>query len=123
MATGSLWFLSRGWIAPNLLSGAGWISLLVPAAIVVLAGWAAVRAARPLSPRSLFAVAAALALFVATVAVAPEPSYDGRLLRAAIYGRFSGHDPERRELRGVIDSASTPSEKRHAMSAWRQYGK
>ncbi|HLN58833.1 MAG TPA: hypothetical protein VK416_09745, partial [Thermoanaerobaculia bacterium] len=28
VATGSLWFLSRGWIAPNLLSRAGWVSLL-----------------------------------------------------------------------------------------------
>ncbi len=109
VATGSLWFLSRGWIAPNLLSRAGWVSLLVPAAIVVAAGWAAVRAARPLSPRPPVAVAAGLALFAATVVVAPEPSYDARLLRAAIYGRFSGLDPERRELRSVVDSASTPS--------------
>jgi hypothetical protein len=123
VATGSLWFLSRGWIAPNLLSSAGWISLLVPAMIVAAAGWSAVRAARPLSPKPLVAVAAALALFAATVVVAPEPSYDGRLLRAGIYGRFSGQDPDRRELRSVIDSASTPSEKRHARSAWRQYGK
>jgi hypothetical protein len=95
----------------------------VPAAIVAAAGWAAVRAARPLSPRPVVAVAVALTLFAATVAVAPKPSYDGRLLRAGIYGRFSGQDPERRELRSVIDSASTPVEKRHAMSAWRQYGK
>jgi hypothetical protein len=123
VATGSLWFLSRGWIAPNLLSKSGWISLLVPAAIVATVGWAAVRAARPFSPRPVVAVAAALVLFAATVAWAPEPFYDARLLRAAVYGRFSGQDPERRELQRVIFSASTPAEKRRGMSAWRQYGR
>ncbi len=122
-ATGSLWFLSRGWIAPNLLSKSVSISLLVPAAILAAAGWAALHAARPLSPRSSFAAAAALALFAVTVAVAPKPSYGARLQRAAVYGRFSGLDPERRELKNVMNSASTPSEQRRAVSAWRQYGK
>jgi hypothetical protein len=82
-----------------------------------------VRAARPLSPRPLVAVAAALVVFAATVAWAPEPLYDARLLRASVYGTFSGQDPQRLELQRVILSASTPSEKRRGMAAWRQYGR
>jgi hypothetical protein len=121
-ATGSLWFIGRGWIAPNLLSSLGWISLVPPALLVAAAGGFALRAARPLSPRALVAVPAGLVFFAATIVVAPEPVFGARLWRAAIYGAYSGRDVARVELRREALSAATPSEKRHARSVWMRYG-
>jgi hypothetical protein len=68
------------------------------------------------------AAAAGLALFGASLAVAPAPSFGGRLFRSAMYGVFSGLDPSREELKAVARSASTDSEKRHAAIAWRRFG-
>ena len=122
-ATGSLWFLERGWIAPNLLSSLGWVSLLPPALLVGWAGVLALRAARPLSPRALVAAPAGLLLFVAAVLLAPEPNFGARLWRAVMYGTYSGRDPGREELKRAVQSASTPRERTVAAEAWRRYGR
>jgi hypothetical protein len=122
-AAGSLWFLARGWTAPNLLSSLGPVSLVLPAVLVAAAGLLALRAARPLAPRALIAAPAGLLLFAAMAARTPEPGFGARLWRAAVYGAYSGQDPEREELKRVISSARTPSEKGRAADAWRLYGK
>jgi len=120
-ATGSAWFLAKGWMAPGLLSdGAGLaVALLVPLAVL-----AAALAEMPLPPgRWLVAFGAGLALLTMTLVRPPEISYGGRLWRAAVFGRFSGRDPERVELRRVMAEASTPSEKKRAAEAWRLFGR
>jgi len=122
-ANGSLWFLRRGWVAPNLLSALGPLSLLPPAAVVAGAGVLAVRAARPLVPRAAVAVPAALVLFAVSLVVPPAPDFDPRLLRGAVYGAYSGEDPGREELKRAMASAATPAERRRAAAAWRLYGK
>ena len=122
-ATGSLWFLERGWIAPNLLSSLGWVSLVPPALAIGAAGVLAVRAARPLSPRALVAAPGGLLLFVAAVLLAPEANFGARLWRAVVYGTYSGLDPAREELKRAVQSASTPREKAVAAEAWRRYGR
>ncbi len=122
-ATGSLWFLERGWIAPNVLAPLHWASLLPPAALTVAAGSLAISAARPFSVRAFVAVPAGLLLLVATLLSPPALSYGARLWRASIYGAYSGLDPGRDELRNVALSASTPLEKRQAQGAWRLYGR
>jgi hypothetical protein len=121
-ATGSLWFLSRGWFAGNLLSGLGGISLLFPAAAVAVAGGLALRAAAPLRPSSAAALAASLLLFAAPLASPPRAPYGGRLWRAAIFGAYSRLDPRREELKRVVLEAATPIERRQAIGAWRLYG-
>jgi hypothetical protein len=122
-ATGSLWFLERGWIAPNLLSSLGWVSLLPPALLIGGAGVLALRAARPLSPRALVAAPAGLLLFVAAVLLAPEASFGARLWRAVVYGSYSGRDPGREELKRTVQSAATPRERAVAAEVWRRYGR
>jgi hypothetical protein len=123
-ANGSLWFLSRGWTAPNLLSILGLkLVSLIPAALAAgVAGGLALAAARPLSPRPVIAAAAAAVALAGTCWLAPRPQYVARLWRAAVYGAFSGRDPRREELRQVALSASTPRERRQAVNAWRSYG-
>jgi hypothetical protein len=121
-ATGSLWFLSRGWFAGNLLAGVGSVSLLLPAAAAMVAGGLALRAAGPLVPPPAVALAAALLFFAAPLASSPRPPYVGRLWRAAIFGAYSRLDPRRGELRRVALEASTPEEERQARGAWRLYG-
>jgi hypothetical protein len=123
-ANGSLWFLSRGWMAPNLLSllGLNVVSLIPAALATIVAGGLALAAARPLSPRPVIAAAAAAAALAATCWLAPRPQFVARLWRAAVYGAFSGRDPRREELRRVALSASTPRERRQAVNAWRTYG-
>ena len=122
-ATGSLWFIERGWVAPNLLSSLGWVSLVPPALLIGAAGVLAVRAARPLSPRGLVAAPAGVLLFVATVLLAPEPNFGARLWRAVVYGTASGLDPAREELKRAVQSASTPREMAVGADAWRRYGR
>jgi hypothetical protein len=56
------------------------------------------------------------------LAVAPAPPFSVKLFRAAMYGAFSGLDPARNELKAVVLSASTESEKRRALSMWRHFG-
>ena len=50
-ATGSLWFLARGWVAPTLLARLGWVSLLFPAADSLRSS--ATNSGRELAGRSL----------------------------------------------------------------------
>jgi hypothetical protein len=52
----------------------------------------------------------------------PDIPYPARLLRAAIYGDYSGLDEGRAELRKVVNSASTPLERRQAHAAWSTSG-
>jgi hypothetical protein len=121
-ATGSLWFLSRDWFAPNLLSRAGPLSLLLPAAAAAAAGGLCLKAAGPLTPPSAAALVAALLLFAVPLAARPNVPYGARLWRAAIFGAYSGVDPGREELNRVVKEAATPSQMRQAAGAWRLYG-
>lgn len=123
-ATGSRWFLERGWIAPSLLDGipgGGWAALALGAGGVAVSLVLALRCADPGSPRPVAALAGLFPL--AMLLWAPPPlDFGGRLWRAAIYGAYSGRDPERVELRRVAESAATPQEQRMAEGAWRVYG-
>ena len=132
-ATGSGWFLARGWIAPSLWSrlsapgAAAGVAALILAALAVAAALAfAVRCAQPPpgAPRLHLWVAAALGLFPVVCLLLRPPSLDfgARLWRASIYGAYSGRDPQRLELRAVADSAATLTERRMAAGAWRVYG-
>ncbi|HYR47119.1 MAG TPA: hypothetical protein VER78_08935, partial [Thermoanaerobaculia bacterium] len=121
-ASGSLWFLRHGWVNPSVLPAAGPIALILPLLAVAAAGFLAVRAARPAIPRFSIAVAGALALFVATLAASPAPSYAVRLWRGGVYGAFSGLDPRCEELRNVALAASSPAEQRAAKGMWRAFG-
>jgi hypothetical protein len=120
-ASGSIWFLARGWIADNLMSGLGAGALLIPLLVTIAAGvavfsWTADR--RVLAAGAL----AGAALFAVTLAAAPAPPYSGKLWRAAVYGDYSGKDPSRRELSAVIASAATLPERRMAQRAAAMYG-
>jgi hypothetical protein len=123
--TGSLWFLERGWAAPNLgmlfgLEGAA--SLALPAVLLFWAVFAAASAARPARPAAPVAVLLGLAPLAALALRPPEPPYFGRLWRAGIYGAYSGLDPRRSELREVAFEAQTPEEHRLALRVWRWLG-
>ena len=125
MATGSAWFLSRGWIAPSLLQHlpGGSLVALTLAVLAVAAPLAlSLRCALPMSPRPALAALLGVAPLAVLLMRPPALAYGGRLWRASIYGAYSGRDPDRRELRGVALSASTPEERRMAMGAWRAYG-
>jgi len=123
-ATGSRWFLERGWIAPSLLDGipgGGWAALALGAGGGAVSLVLALRCADPGSPRPVAALAGLFPL--AMLLWAPPPlDFGGRLWRAAIYGAYSGRDPERVELRRAAESAATPQEQRMAAGAWRVYG-
>jgi hypothetical protein len=124
-ATGSLWFLERGWVAPNVgaLLGAPPLASLLPAVAITI--WAAVevfRAARPVRPAMTVAVLLGLAPLAALALRPPQPPYFGRLWRAGVYGAFSGRDPARDELRAVASEAATPEEQRLAVRVWRWLG-
>jgi len=124
-ATGALWFLGRGWVAPNLgtLLGAGpALSLLVPAALTVFAVWRTARAAAPTRPVVALAALIGIAPLAALLLRPPEPPFYGRLWRAGVLGAFSGLDDERRELGAVALEASTPGEKVLAYRMWRWLG-
>jgi hypothetical protein len=124
-ATGSLWFLERGWAAPNLgmLFGlTGPASLAIPAALLVWAVVAAAPAARPARPAVPVAVLLGLAPLAALFLRPPEPPYFGRLWRAGVYGAYSGLDARRVEFRAVALDAQTPEERRLALRVWRWLG-
>ncbi|MEP6993719.1 MAG: hypothetical protein ABI968_04280 [Acidobacteriota bacterium] len=124
-ATGSGWFLARGWIAPGLwdgIPGGAGLALAIAALAVAVPLVLALRCAAPTSPRPAVAALLGLAPLVALLLRPPELTFDGRLWRAAIYGSYSGRDAERSELRAVALSAATPEEQRRAMGAWRAYG-
>lgn len=120
---GSVWFLEHGWVAPNLLSRLGGISLIPAAAVTATAGVLALAPARPMIPRATVATGAGLFLFAATLLRRPDPDFDSRILRAAVFGAYSGQDPERLELKRAIGAAATPAERRRGMAAWRLYGR
>jgi hypothetical protein len=52
----------------------------------------------------------------------PALTYGGRLWRAAVFGKYSGLDPAREEIRRVAATALTPSERQRAEEAWRLFG-
>lgn len=124
-ATASAWFLARGWVAPNVGSALGLppaAALLLPLAAAALALAAALAAARPISPGAPVAlVLGAIPLAIALLRP-PDLSYPARLLRAAIYGDYSGRDAARAELSRVVDAAATPLERRQAQAAWTSSG-
>jgi hypothetical protein len=122
VATGSRWFLERGWIAPAFFPGAGAIALLLAAAACTVPMALALRAARPMVPRAPVAAILGLAPLAMLLARPPELPYGARLWRAAIYGAYSGEDAGREELRRVAMSASSPEERRMAQGAWAVYG-
>lgn len=124
-ATGSEWFLARGWVAPSLLPesfGGGLAALALAGMAFLLPLIFSLRAASPMLPREAVAVLLGLAPLAILLLRPPGIPFEGRLWRAAIFGAYSGRDPQREELRGVALSAATPSERRQAMGAWRLYG-
>jgi hypothetical protein len=123
--TASWWFLERGWVAPSLLpvSPAGKIAAaLIAAGVMAAAMTLAISAAGPLWPRPLVGAALGLVPVVFLLAQPPELTYGGRLWRASIFGKYSGLDPAREEIRRVAATAATPSEKQRAEDAWRLFG-
>jgi hypothetical protein len=124
-ATTSAWFLARGWIAQSLASiaGAGGVaSLVLPVLLTLLAVSLVARAARPMRPALPIAALLGLAPLLVLLARPPGLSFHGRLWRAAVFGAFSGRDPERLELREAALGASTEAERRRAFAMWRVYG-
>jgi hypothetical protein len=124
-ATGSWWFLARGWVAPNLLTLAGAgpaLALLPPAAITLCALVAACRAAAPVRPALALAVLVGIAPLLVLLMRPPDPPYFGRLWRAGVLGAFSGRDDGREELGAVVLEAATPEERRMAIGVWRRLG-
>jgi hypothetical protein len=123
----SAWFLAHGWVAPNLGIEAGLsptASLALPVAAATAAVAAALSVARPIRPSAPVAFAAGVAPLVLLlhVPVLPRMPYSGRLLRATIYGNYSGLDPRREELREAVADARTPLERAQAERAWRTAG-
>ena len=113
-ATGSAWFLARGWVAPNLgtLLGAGpALSLLVPAALTAFAVWQTARAAVPTRPSVALAALIGIAPLAVLCCGRPRSPFFGRLWRAGVLGAYSGRDDARQELGAVVLEASTPGEK------------
>ena len=124
-ATGSLWFLKRGWVAPNLgmlFEANPWVSLAVPALLTLWALVAASREASPVRPVAAVAVLLGVAPLAALLLRPPEPPYFGRLWRAGVFGAFSGRDDARTELREVASEAATPQERRMVAVLWRWFG-
>lgn len=125
-ATGSFWFLQHGWFAPSLLGGSSWgpsAALVLAAAAVAWPLTLALQSAGPLSPRRPLCVLLGLAPLLTLLLRPPQLDFGGRLWRAAIFGAYSGQDPEREQLRAVAESASTESERRRSMDAERMYGR
>jgi hypothetical protein len=123
-ATASVWFLQRGWIAPNLAGAAGASALALPVAVAaVLLALLAVLAVAGLTRRGRWrASLVGGGVLAVTLLFPPQISFGGRLWRAAVFGKFSGLDPKREELRRVMQTAATPSEEQRAADAWRLFG-
>ena len=124
-ATGSLWFLARGWVAAHIGpagTGADVVSVALALCATLPGLVLAARAAEPLIPRPIVGALAGMAPLLILLARSPELTFSARLWRAAVYGRYSGHDPARDELRKAAESASTPAERRRALAAWASYG-
>ena len=116
----SAWLVGRGYAAPALLPGA--LALAVAGALTIAATAAGLATARLPHGRTYLAVPCGLLPLAAILFASPPPSYGHRLWRAAVLGKFSPHDPNRRELREVVRSAQTPAEKRMAAETWKNYG-
>lgn len=115
------WFLARGWVAPNLGIEAGLAplaSLVPPVAAALLALGAALSAARPIRPAAPIVFALGAAPLALLLLLPPPIAYTARLLRATIFGNYSGLDPRREELRREVAAASTPAERVQAERAW-----
>ncbi len=124
-ASGSLWFLKHGWFAENLGLAAGlpgWISVLVPAALVLAVLAIVAEPIAPMRPARPVAILLGAAPLLALLLRAPEPPFSGRLWRAAVLGAFTDRDPERQELLLVASEASTPGERALAYRMWHMYG-
>jgi hypothetical protein len=125
-ATASLWFLERGWVAPSLLTAAApaarVAAVLVGVGVAVAVTAICIAAAGLSAPRQALAVAVGLTPLVVLLWKPPELTYGARLWRAAVFGKYSGLDPDREEIRKVAATASTPSEKQRAEDAWRLFG-
>jgi hypothetical protein len=122
VGNGAAWFLSQGWVAPNLLSRFALASLLPAAAATIFAAFVAVHSLPRPVPQAAVAALSALLLAAGMLAYRPEADYTARLWRAGIFGVYSGLDPSRQELARVALSARTPLERRQAAGAWRIYG-
>lgn len=123
--TGSAWFLARGWVAPSLLPSTPAGRALTAAFGIALAAAglvAGLKASSPSHERGLAWGALGLLPLAFLLARPPELSFGGKLWRAAVFGKYSGLDPSREELRRVIATASSPSEKQRADDAWRLFG-
>ncbi len=123
VATGSAWFLARGWTAPAIFGGVEIPVLVLAAAATGVALVLSIRSAGALVPRAPVAVLLGAAPLVLLLLRPPELDYGARLWRAAIFGAYSGKDPGRTELEKVVLEASTETERRQAMGAWRIYGR
>jgi hypothetical protein len=124
-ATASRWFLARGWISPHIgpASTAGDALSVVLALTALVIGLAAsAQAAEPFRPPLVAGFVAGLLPLVLLCARPPELSFQARLWRAAIFGKYSALDPTRKELREVAASARTPAERRQAAAIWLSYG-
>ncbi len=121
-ATGSAWFLARGWTAPTLAGISGIAGLLLPAAAFLAALALSIRASGPLAPRASVAALLGAAPLVLLLLRPPELVYGARLWRAAMFGAYSGRDPAREELKAVALEAATDGQRRQALGAWRIYG-
>ena len=89
-------------------------SIAVGAGAAALALLVALSAARPLTPGPPAALLLGLLPLGLLLVRPPALSYPARLLRAAIYGDYSGRDPNHDELRRVAERASTPAERAQA---------
>jgi hypothetical protein len=124
-ATGSLWLLQRGWFADNLGMDAGlpgWLSVLLPAALVIALLLRVARPIAPIRPALPVAMLLGIAPLAGLLLRPPEPPYLGRLWRAAVLGAFTDRDVQRQELLLVAAEASTPAERSLAYRMWRAYG-
>lgn len=124
-ASGSLWFLKHGWFAENLGLAAGlpgWISILLPAALVLATLVLVAKPITPVRPARAVAILLGAAPLLALLLRPPEPPYQGRLWRAAVLGAFTDRDPQRQELLLVASESSTPGERALAYRMWQIYG-
>jgi hypothetical protein len=119
-ATASAWLVARGYAAPALLPGT--LALAVAAAVTIAAVAAGLATARLPHGRTWLAIPAGLLPLLAILVLPPRPSYGHRLWRAAVLGKFSPYDPDRRELKAVVRSARAPGERRMAAETWKNYG-
>ena len=117
--------MKHGWFAENLGLAAGlpgWISVLIPAALVLAVLAIVAEPIAPMRPARPVAILLGAAPLLALLLRAPEPPFSGRLWRAAVLGAFTDRDPERQELLLVASEASTPGERALAYRMWHMYG-